>query len=132
MAIKKWYIGLIILAVLSILIGACGGTIDTTSPISSPSYVVHLNDLNFVQSSITIPKGQSLTLTNDVSTFHIIDNGTWISNAVHPEVEKGAPKLASLQVNGNSSQQIGPFTVPGTYHFYCTIHPNMNLTVQVN
>lgn len=31
----------------------------------------------------------------------------------------------------NDSAAIGPFNTAGTYHLYCTIHQNMNLTVIV-
>jgi plastocyanin len=29
------------------------------------------------------------------------------------------------------SHVIGPWNTPGTYHLYCTIHQNMQLTVRV-
>ena len=46
--------------------------------------------------------------------------------------ESGAPGMNNVQISGNgSSQVIGPFNTPGTYHFYCTVHPGMNLTVIV-
>ena len=46
--------------------------------------------------------------------------------------ESGAPVMNNVQISGNgSSQVIGPFNTPGTYHFYCTVHPGMNLTVIV-
>jgi len=31
----------------------------------------------------------------------------------------------------NNSVTIGPFTAPGTYHIYCTLHPGMTLTILV-
>jgi plastocyanin len=29
------------------------------------------------------------------------------------------------------SVTVGPFTTPGTYHLYCTIHPGITLTIIV-
>jgi plastocyanin len=46
--------------------------------------------------------------------------------------ENGAPVVNNVQISGNgSSQAIGPFNTPGSFHLYCTIHPGMNLTVIV-
>ena len=39
------------------------------------------------------------------------------------EREPGAPQVKDVQINGSSSQTIGPFTAAGTFKFYCTIHP---------
>jgi len=70
--------------------------------------------MQFVQSSITIKKGESVTLVADTITPHLIANGTWEQSKAHPGAEPGAPQVKDLQVTGNSSQTIGPFTTAGT------------------
>jgi len=90
-----------------------------------------MNDTTFVQKTVAIKKGDSLTLVDDVATIHIIQNGTWASNGVRKEgKEPGAPTV-QVQFQGNDSQTIGPFNTAGTFQLYCTVHPGMNLIVIV-
>lgn len=112
-----------LLTALMLTITACGTA-------SGPNQV-HMNDTDFTQSSITIKKGESITLVNDSATTHVIENGRWDSNGnARPDIEKNAPKV-DWQANGFSNQSVGPFNTAGTFHLYCTIHPNMNLTIIV-
>jgi plastocyanin len=39
--------------------------------------VVHMGATNFKQQSITVKKGERVTLVNDSSVAHFIGNGTW-------------------------------------------------------
>jgi plastocyanin len=84
----------------------------------------------FVQSSITISKGRSITLVDDVAVPHLIANGIWDNNTAKPMNEANTPSV-NVQLNGNDQQVSGPFTTAGTYHLYRTIHPRMNLKVIV-
>ncbi|MBE3559457.1 MAG: hypothetical protein IMW89_09550 [Ktedonobacteraceae bacterium] len=131
------------LGFVSLLIAACGGGASrggspapaegaNSSGGSTPAnYTVHMTDTNFAQSSITISKGSSITLTNDSGALHIISNGRWVNGNAQAAQEGGAPTVSNLQIAGNASQTIGPFNMAGTYHLYCPIHPGMNLTVIV-
>jgi plastocyanin len=114
--------------VLTLILVACSATITTTS--SAPNQV-HMNATNFVQSSISIKKGESITLIDDAQDSHIIANGTWENGTGKPQNEPGAPQVTNLQISGSGQGTIGPFTTAGTFHFYCSIHPDMNLTVVV-
>jgi plastocyanin len=115
-----------LLVILIVLITACGSTGSDNNP-----NTVHMNASNFDQSSITIKKGESLTLVSDSSAVHIIENGTWDNNGTQkPNIEPGAPKV-DAQINGGDSKTFGPFNTAGTFQLYCTIHPGMNLTVIV-
>jgi plastocyanin len=93
---------------------------------------VHMKDMDFLQSSISIKKGENITLVSDTPTPHQITNGSWSSGGIaQPTTEAGALKV-NVTVPGDSQQTIGPFTVAGTFHYYCTIHQGMNLTVIVH
>ena len=92
---------------------------------------VHMSTANFTQSSVTIAKGSKLLLVDDTSVPHILFNGSWQNGSQVKQAEPGAPTLAGQMVNGNSTITIGPFTVAGTYHIYCSIHQGMNLTIIV-
>ena len=89
-----------------------------------------MSGASFVQSSLTINKGESINLVDDVPVQHIIKNGTWDGNTPKPNAESGAPSV-DVTLNGNDSVTIGPFNTSGTFQLYCTIHPGMNLTVTV-
>ncbi|HEU5382436.1 MAG TPA: plastocyanin/azurin family copper-binding protein, partial [Ktedonobacteraceae bacterium] len=123
------FLAFVALGLLATLFVACGGA--SSSP-STGTYTVHTTAISFAQSSITLPKGSTLTVVDDSSSPHILANGSWMNGNPQNMHEQGMPSMmANMQVMGNSSQPIGPFNTPGTYHFYCTIHPGMNLTVVV-
>jgi plastocyanin len=122
---KKLIAAFVLLFMVTILVVACGGG-------SSASNEVHLGSTNFVQPSITISKGSSITLVNDMAVTHIISNGMWENSTPKPEQEAGAPVVKNLTFNSNGqTQTIGPFNTAGTFHYYCSVHVNMNLTVIV-
>lgn len=123
---KKMLFGMVLLSVLSILLAAC--SIHANTGPTGPA--VHMGSANFLQSSITISKGDSLALIDDVAVPHQITNGTWVNSAAKPAKENGAPTVNANFI-GNDTSSVGPFSTAGTYHLYCTIHPGMNLTVIV-
>lgn len=92
---------------------------------------VHLAAVSFAPDIIALHKGDTLTIVDDAPVPHTINNGTWSSdNKPVPGVEPGAPVISNVQLN-NNTVTVGPFTEPGTYHLYCSIHPGMVLTVIV-
>lgn len=93
---------------------------------------VHTNTSNFVKPEVTVPKGGSLKLVNDANVLHIISLGVWNNGNPKNEQEAGAPNVHNQQLTSSSSITIGPWNTPGTYHLYCTVHPNMELTVKVS
>ena len=126
---KKLFGAILVMGLLTILISllaACGESATASGPNQ-----VHMNESNFDQFSITIKKGQQITLVNDTAEIHIIENGTWDDNGnARAEKEPGAPTV-DAQINGYANQQFGPFNTAGTFHLYCTVHPGMKLTIIV-
>jgi plastocyanin len=122
---------LLMFVLLVVGITACGstGTTQQTSN-SNGDMVVHTNGQDFLPSSVTISKGQSLTIINDSAVLHPIENGTWEGSSAKAFQETGAPTV-KIQLSSNDKQTIGPFTTAGTYQLHCTVHPGMNLTVIV-
>jgi plastocyanin len=130
---KKFMAAFALLSLVVVFFAACSSSSTnsaTGSGATNGMNTVHMNDADFLQHSITIKKGESITLVDDVATTHIIDNGTWDNGNAKPLSEAGIPKV-QLQFQGNDTQNVGPFNTAGTFHLYCTIHPNMNLTVIV-
>lgn len=92
---------------------------------------VHMGLNNFVNSCVTVPKGDKLQFIDDVQVVHILNYGAWNGSNPVPASEPKAPPLSSLMFSGNDTHAIGPFSTAGTYHIYCTVHPGMNLMVTV-
>src|SRR5258708_1616579 len=111
--------------IVLLLAGCGGGTANGPNP-------VHMSATQFTQSSITIKKGESITLVNDNAfVSHTIANGTWENNSAKAGREAGAPAINNVQIGSSSSTTVGPFPIAGTLHLYCTVHVGMNLTVIV-
>lgn len=128
--LKKWLVISLLCCIVASVLAACG---NAGSPSNTPATgnVIHMSDNTFVQTSISIKKGESITLASDTFTPHIISNGAWENGSAKPAKENGAPTVQEMHIDGNSQANIGPFNTAGTFKFYCTIHGNMNLLVTV-
>ena len=80
--------------------------------------VTHMNMQNFMyqMSNIQVRTGTTVTWTNQDS-------------APHSVTFKNGMKDSGLLYQGQSFSYT--FNTPGTYHYYCTVHPNMVATVTV-
>lgn len=125
----KKLVGIAILAVTIILLVACTNTSNT--PTNNPN-TVKAEGGSFSTSSITIKKGSTITFVDDSNNgaLHILIIG---QNA-QQESEKGAPDFqgaSGVRLDVGDSWTTPPWTIAGTYHVACTVHPAMNLTVIV-
>jgi plastocyanin len=119
----------------SILLAGCSGQGTTTSNNGGgggncSNGTVHTLATTFQEACVNVAKGSKLQVVPVVNSLHILDNGSWVNGQQVPMTEAGAPSVSNVQVTG-STISVGPFTTAGTYHIYCTVHPNMNLTVIV-
>ncbi len=103
---------------------------STTPTIINGVATVHMNASNFLAPTVTMPKGDKLTLVDDSTEVHDLFNGTWQNDAPNVVQEPGAPKVNNVKLS-NSSVTVGPFAIAGTYHIFCTIHQGMELTIIV-
>ena len=128
---KKLIAILVALSVVTVLTAAsCGGSGGSGG--TGAGTGVHMGETTFLQPSVTISKGSSLNLIDDVAVLHIVSNGSWVNGVAQPATEAGAPAVSNVQFNSaGQSMAIGPFNTAGTYHLYCSVHLNMNLTVIV-
>jgi plastocyanin len=126
---KKIFGVFALLILLTTLVAACGGSGGTGG---TSNNTVNMTASTFSPATITIKKGQSITLNNQTATTHIISNGTWNGNTPVPKTETGAPVMSNVMFSSaNETKTVGPFNTAGTYHYYCSVHPDMNLTVTV-
>lgn len=131
---------LVIFALSTLLLAACSNqgtpTQDTAAGSGAGSGncangTVHTLATAFQESCVNVAKGSSLQVVPTVQSLHILTNGSWVNGNQVPMKETGAPTVNNVQVT-SGTVSIGPFTTAGTYHIFCTVHPNMNLTVIVN
>src|SRR5260370_23408555 len=80
--LKKLFAILGLGCIITVLLVGCGGGSSTgTNP-------VHMSGTNFAQKSITIKKGESITLIHDdLFGSHIIPNATWGNRTAQPPNE---------------------------------------------
>ena len=126
-------------AIGSIVLAACARPGSPTASSGTPGSggggstgepTVHMGAVNFVQSTVSVPKGQKLMLVDDGQYLHILANGSWVNGTAVPKKETGAPTVDNVQVNG-TNLEVGPFTTAGTFHIYCSVHTDMNLDITV-
>lgn len=125
---KITVLAVLVLALALSTLAACGG--DSTGS-TSTKYTVNMSGVQFDVSSITVPKGSTITFTTaSGGAAHSLVNGT--NGQPHPE--QGAPDF------GNGGQTVGsgaswtspPWNTAGTFHVTCTYHPTtMTMTVVV-
>ncbi|MDQ6659584.1 MAG: hypothetical protein M3Z24_01305 [Chloroflexota bacterium] len=131
---KKLMIICILFGLITVMLVACGGSSgDSSNNINTHTnntVSVHMNASDFVQNTVTLKKGDSINLLDDVAGVHVVENGTYEGATIKHVAENGAPSV-DVQFNGNDSHVIGPFPTAGNFHYYCTVHLDMNLTVTV-
>ena len=94
---------------------ASGGNSVTISPGSS----VPSNGKFFVPDTLTVSKGTTVTWTNGDSTLHTVTSGSPESGNSGTGTEFDSSYLAA----GKTFQH--QFSIPGTFDYYCTLHPYM-------
>jgi len=111
---------------------AVAGIVAVTARSVTAGSTIHLGPATFVQSTASVPTGATLQLVDDGAFPHVIRNGMWDgNNTARPASEPGAPPANDLTTNGQPLA-LGPFSTVGTFDYYCTVHPGMNLTVTVH
>ncbi len=124
-------VGGLMLGALLIGVMAQSPSASGAPTVRAGTQTVHLAAASFAPDIIALHKGDTLTIVDDAPVPHNITNGTWSAdNKPVPGVEPGAPIIKNVAVN-NTTATVGPFTTPGIYHIYCTIHPGMTLTIIV-
>src|SRR3954451_24388344 len=107
---KKLIAIFVALSLFTVLTAAsCGGSGGSSGT------GVHMGETTFLQPSVTISKGSSLNLIDDVPVLHVIGNGSWVNSVVKPARESGAPVVNNMQFNAaGQSMAVGPFNTAGT------------------
>jgi plastocyanin len=108
---SRWRHSLIALG----LFGAAIPAVADEAP-APPSRQISIHDLAFNPATLTVKRGRVVDWSNNDAAIHIIvsDDGGFRS-----------PPLESHDVFRHK------FTTPGTFHFFCSVHPRMMGTIEV-
>ncbi len=77
---------------------------------------VHIDNFQFSPATLTVPKGTTVTWINQDDMVHTVTSAAQVFSS------------ASLETDDSFSYT---FTTPGTYTYYCKLHPRMTATVIV-
>ncbi len=77
---------------------------------------VHIDNFQFSPPTLTVPKGTTVTWTNQDDMVHTVTSVAQVFSS------------ASLETDDTFSYT---FTTPGTYTYFCKLHPRMTATVIV-
>lgn len=124
---SRWPLIIVVASVLAMIV-TCGvgiqlsSTSDTGGSASAPTSVdslealVSISDFRYAPGNLSVPRGAEVTWVND-------------DKAQHTATERKSQWDTGALSEGES--QVIKFTRPGTYSYYCTIHPYMEGTVTV-
>ncbi len=94
-----------------------GGSVASAAP-----GTVQLSGYAFVPGTLTVAAGTTVTFTNADSVTHTVTEGQDGTPVASPMANAGLSRGGSTTV---------AFASAGTFHFTCTVHHSMNLTVTV-
>ncbi len=102
--------------------GGDSGGGDTSGGAATEASAVSMKDIAFDPAEVTVPKGGSVTWTNDDSVGHDVTK----TGGPGPAFKSGDPGALS---GGDTFTQ--KFDTAGTIKYVCTVHPGMEGTVVV-
>jgi plastocyanin len=98
-----------------------GSIWSQTSNGSESSRFLAISGYTFYPSSITVPKGTTVTWVNMDFVQHTVTSGT----------EQAPTGLFDSNPLSHMQSFSYSFNTPGTYSYYCDLHPNMTGTIRV-
>lgn len=117
---------LVVIAATALLAAGCGGDSKANTPPQSTAMpsgsasggsgdAVKIDDFKFSPTTLTVPAGTRITVTNDDSTAHTAtaDDGNSFDTGT---LDPGASRTIAVPKRGN-------------YAYHCSIHPFMKATI---
>ena len=106
--------------VLSALLGLVFGPVQlpATVQVAAARYSVQMANYAFAPASITVNEGDTITWTNQDTAPHTVTTTSGPQSLNSPYLSKGQSWSYT-------------FSAPGTYEYYCTVHPDMRARVIV-
>jgi amicyanin len=117
--VRKDLFGFIFLGMLMVasFLGSVRAAHSDTAPAAGPTVQVNIFNYKFDPETVTIKAGTTVTWTNKDEIPHTVAS-----------TDKTFKDSAGLDTGDSYSYT---FTKPGTYSYYCTLHPFMKGTIVV-
>lgn len=93
-------------------------TIGASAPAAASSYSVQITNYAYSPASINVNEGDTITWTNQDTVPHTVTTSSGPQTLSSPDLSKGQSWSFT-------------FTQPGTYSYYCAVHPYMRAQVIV-
>ena len=106
----------LLLAAFSLPVGAQPGTGDSPDAKQAAGAVVHIDNFSFTPGTMTVPVGTEVT---------------WINRDDIPHNVVSDNKAFKSKVLDTDEKFTYTFATPGTYSYFCSIHPKMTAQVVV-
>lgn len=107
-------------AITALTLVACAANPTTASAPAAATAKVDAKGFTFSPATLTVAKGTTVTFTNGDAATHTITSGT--NGTKDGKFDKRIEQGASTTIT---------FDTPGTYAYFCTIHPSMKGTITV-
>ena len=123
---SRWPVIIVIVAMVVLIatfavgvrFSGTSGTTDSTQPtsVNTLDVVIDIIDFKYRPADISVPRGAEVTWVND-------------DKAPHTATERNS-QWDTMVISEGEGVLI-KFSRPGTYEYYCTIHPYMTATIEV-
>lgn len=116
---NKWMFGsaAILATAFALTAGARPNPALTSGDMPASGAIVKIDNFSFGPATITIPTGSTVTWTNNDDVPHVVSSD-----------DNKMFKSKALDTDDRFSFT---FTKPGTYNYYCAIHPKMTAKIVV-
>lgn len=129
---------LVLTAVLALLLAGCSkstGVAPSTSPpvSAAPSgntATVKTSGLTFMPDSLTVPAGTTVTWEDTDGIPHTVTTGTYTVDSSGVRTSQTPDGMINKPLTTGQNVTF-TFDKPGTYTYYCAIHPGMNAKIIV-
>ena len=124
----RWKVPGILLVVPGLMAGIFVPALLVDTPKPAPPHTVGMSFMDFSVDTVTLHRGDRLTMVNSSRNIHAIGPG---QNGQVTSAVPGEPLTGFRMLETNGTYTTDPWMVPGTYYITCSIHPMMNLKVVV-
>jgi plastocyanin len=116
MRIRVWLAGLVVSVAVGLLLAAEAKSIDSGAQQTGGAVEVNIDNFSFGPERITVPAGTTVTWTNRDDIPHTVVSDD---------------KLFKSRVLDTDEKFSYTFSRPGTYAYFCSVHPKMTGKVVV-
>jgi plastocyanin len=115
---RQWFVRMVGMSLAAFLLAAGSGPLSAVHSEDkvAPNAVVKIDNFSFAPGNITIAAGATVTWTNNDDVPHVVSS------------DDKSFRSKALDTDDRFSYT---FTKPGTYTYYCAIHPKMTAKVVV-